>query len=324
MALDCDEAPVRNVSNLEKTQRIGVAGLGVVGGGVAIGLADDGAVRKLDRVLVRDLSRPRDFASDGVSFSTSVEDFVCGDLDIIVDALPDGDAGVALIEKALSQGISIVSANKQALAGRLQTLHGLARDNNARLLYSASVGGGAPMIETVTEAREKGDIVEISAIVNGTVNFILTKLSGGAAFDVAVREAQVAGFAEPDPSADLSGDDARAKLSILSYEAFGVEIPPDTVKAERLTVDRAQQIANSGGIWRQISSLKKNADGSIAASVVFTEIERGSIFAEAQYEDNALIATTANGDAFTALGKGAGRGPTVRSIFSDLVRLEQN
>ncbi|NNE41734.1 MAG: hypothetical protein HKN14_12550 [Marinicaulis sp.] len=310
------------MSSNDRTLKVGVAGLGVVGGGVAVRLTKGGPARKLIGALVRDASQPREFPTDDVIFATSIPDFVAQELDVIVDALPDGEAGFALIEQALSQGVSIVSANKQALAGRLEQLHCVARANAAALLYAAAVGGGAPMIETVSRARAQGPIEKISAIVNGTVNFILTKLADGANFDDAVRQAQDAGFAEPDPSADLSGGDARAKLSILSYEAFGAEIDLNEVKTESLTPERAASMLKAGGVWRQISELRKNAAGLISASATFQQVDIGSVFADARYQDNALIVMTAVGEMFSACGEGAGRAPTVDSIFCDLEQLK--
>src|SRR5690606_11208930 len=119
----------------------------------------------------------------------------------------------------LARGVDVVSANKQAIGADLAALTALAAGTGARLLYSASVGGGAPLIETVRRARAHGPVVRIEAVLNGTCNFILNRLAEGADFEDALAGARDAGFAEEDPTADLTGLDAAAKLAILAHEA---------------------------------------------------------------------------------------------------------
>jgi len=227
--------------------KVAVAGLGLIGGGAALRLLDESNLYRLCGALVRDPSKRRDELSGGIVISDDVMAVMAANPAVIIDALPVGAAGRALIAAALSNGVSIVSANKQALAGSLEKFTRLAEASGATLAYSAAVGGGSPMVETIRKARGEGAVVEISAILNGTVNYILTALSCGETFEDAVKQAQDAGFAEPDPSADLSGDDARAKISILCFEAFGREIDLAKVKTEALTRKRAAAIAQTGG-----------------------------------------------------------------------------
>lgn len=303
--------------------RVAVAGLGLIGEGAALRLLDEAGAYELCAALVRDASKRRSSLPTGLIISESVDAVLGADPDVVIDALPEGEAGRVLIGRALSRGVSIVSANKQAVAGSLAAFSDLARDNAAVLGYSASVGGGAPMVETVREARDSGEIVEIEAILNGTVNYVLSALAKGETFEAAVKQAQDAGFAEPDPTADLSGDDARAKIAILSYDAFGAEIALDKITTEALTPDLAQKIVEQGGVWKQISRISKSPDGAVSAKLSFERIGENDFFAEVLDEGNALIAKTRAGARFTCAGKGAGRIPTVASLFADLRHIKE-
>ena len=297
---------------------VGVAGLGVIGAGVAARLASDSDDYRFNAALVQDAAKPRDNVDGDVALVEDAPALLGHAPDIVIDALPDGDAGRVLIEQALSRGVSIVSANKQAVAGSLKKFHDLAQKNNAAFAYAASVGGGAPMVETVRIAAAAGAPVRLAGILNGTVNFILSAVAAGEKFDDAVRAAQEAGFAEPDPTADLSGDDARAKLSILSFEAFGKEIDLASVSCEALTAEKAAAFAEMGGRWKQIARLEADDRGALSATVSFERVDDDPFFRGIDGEGNALQIINADGRVFSCKGKGAGRTPTVESLLADL------
>jgi homoserine dehydrogenase len=316
-----DSERSEKVGVLTRKIRVAVAGLGTIGEGAALRLLEESDTYALCAALVRYASKPRAGISDGVTISDDLEAVFEANPDVVVDALPVGDSGRILTEQALSRGISVVSANKQALAGSLDRLAKLAERNDAALCYSAAVGGGSPMVETVRNARDAGEIVEMTAILNGTVNYILTALADGVSFDAAVKQAQDAGFAEPDPTADLSGDDARAKISILAYDAFGEEVDLASVTTEALTAKRAAQFVNEGGAWKQLSRVKKDENGRISASLAFEKVAKDDFFADVSAEGNALQVVVSSGEALSCRGKGAGRAPTVGSLFADLARI---
>lgn len=297
--------------------RVAIAGLGLIGEGLAHRLCETDAEYDLCAALVREPAKERPNLTVA-QVTNDLSAFLASRPDVVIDALPDGPAGRALIRAALERGVSVISANKQAVAGTLQSLHALAGHSGATLLYSASVGGGAPFIETVERARENGAIVGIEAALNGTVNYILTALSSGEAFETAVIAAQKAGFAEPDPSADLSGGDARAKLSILSYAAFGEEIDLNRIEIEALDAAKAARFAAEGGCWKQLARLQRGADGAVSASVRFERRDDDALFAGALWEANALRIFKQDGSVIECRGKGAGRAPTVESLFADL------
>lgn len=298
--------------------RVAVAGLGVIGAGVAERIAADEFDYELATALVRDSRKARPPALGSTPCATDLDAFLSVNPDIVVDALSDGAAGRRLAEEALARGISLVTANKQAIAGGLDALTALARKTGATFAYSAAVGGGAPILETVARARRRGRIETIEAVLNGTVNFILTSVAAGEPFASAVRKAQLAGFAEPDPSADLSGADVRAKIAILSHAAFGEEIALDAIKVEALDEALAARFAAEGGARRQIARLTRDGAGVIRASVRFERKEADPHFASVLWEDNAARILLAGGRALEVRGKGAGRKPTVESVLGDL------
>lgn len=298
--------------------RVAVAGLGVVGEGVALRLLKERRDFRLCAALVRDRAKPRAAAFRTIPLVGDAPAFLAERPDIVVDALSCGAVGRALIEQALEQGAHVVTANKQAIAGSLADLHDRARRNGAMLAYAPSVGGGAPMIETVRRARDVGKVRAITAVLNGTVNFILTEIRRGAAFADAVRAAQIAGFAEPDPSADLSGEDARAKVSILAYEMFGKEPAPASIAIEALDETRAAGFAQDGRAWKQLAVIEAGVGGGIWAAVRYGCVDGDAFLGSIEGEENALRIFNGNGGVFACSGKGAGRAPTVESVFSDL------
>ena len=214
-----------------RRRRVAVAGCGVVGGGVLQRLLDHPEVFEVVGVLVRDPAKARDVDVPAHLFTADPGDLLRRGPDLLVEALSEGEAGERLIRAALKAGLDVVSANKQALAADLAGLRRLAQQRGARLLYSAAVGGGAPVIETVRAARASGEVLAVEAVLNGTVNFVIDKLAGGASFDDALAQARAAGFAEEDPSSDLEGRDAAAKLRILAFEAFGAALDDDMPRA---------------------------------------------------------------------------------------------
>lgn len=297
--------------------RVAVAGLGLIGEGVALRLARDNPDYELCAALVREPFKERAALAVG-QVTNDLAAFFATKPDVVIDALPDGTAGRVLAVAAFDRGVSVISANKQAIAGAIAALTAKAQGSGAALRYAAAVGGGAPFLETVARARRFSDIHSLEAVLNGTVNFILTSLARGVAFDEAVVAAQQAGFAEPDPSADLSGDDARAKIGLLSYAAFGEEIAPGAIEIEALGAAKAARFTADGGEWRQVARLDDDGAGRRTASVRFERRDDDPLFAGTHFEANALRVTLADGRTLTCRGKGAGRRPTVESLLGDL------
>lgn len=290
-----------------KPVRVALAGCGVVGGGLYIRLRDDPRF-EIASVLVRDPRRSRKPQPDPALLVTNVDALLATRPDIVIDALSDAEAGRFLTRIALARGISVVSANKQAVGPELDQLQALAAKTGATLSVSACVGGGGPLVETLLQARDHAPIVHIEAVLNGTVNFLLNRLAKGCALADAVAEAQAAGFAEADPSSDLEGRDAAAKLAILTRLAFGASRTDPSV--QKLCTETALP----DGPVRQIA----RTDGQ-DASIAFEAVAHDPLFADLPDEWNALRVTCADGRVFTCRGRGAGRWPTTESVWSDLL-----
>jgi homoserine dehydrogenase len=161
---------------------VALAGCGVVGGGLLPRLLADPRFEVVG-VLVRDPVKARDVVIPEPLRLSDPAALLAREPDVLVEAISDASTGLALIRAALSRGVDVVSANKQAVGTDLPALAALAEDGGARLLYSASVGGGAPLIETVRRARAHGPVARVEAVLNGTCNFILNRLANGQAFD---------------------------------------------------------------------------------------------------------------------------------------------
>lgn len=289
--------------------KVAIAGCGVVGGGLLRRLQADDRFEVVG-VLVRDPKKPRDVEAPAHLFTSDREALLALQPDILLEALSEGGAGHDLIRAALERGVDVASANKQAISRDPQGLADLARAKGARLAYSAAVGGGAPMIETVRAARAAGPIRGFEAILNGTVNFMLSRIQAGADFADALADARVAGFAEEDPSSDLEGRDSAAKVRLLAFEAFGR--PAEDVPCAVLSED-----FQPAGPVRQIGACFREGD-ALKASVSLDVGLDDPFFLALNGERNGLKVYGEDGRVWSCGGRGAGRWPTTESVLADL------
>ncbi|MBD3836161.1 homoserine dehydrogenase [Brevundimonas sp.] len=294
--------------------KVAVAGCGVVGGGVLGRLLNDPRYDVVG-VLVRNPDKPRDVSCPPDLFTADADVLLSRKPDIVLEALSEGEAGHALIRKALEAGCDVASANKQAVSRDPAGLQALAYQKGRRVLWSASVGGGSPMIETVRAARAAGEVAGFEAVLNGTVNFMLERLCDGAAFAEALADARAAGFAEEDPSADLEGLDAAAKVRLLAYEAFGVSPDADAVPRDHLS----NQTEAAPGV-RQIGACSRDGE-ALNPSVRLTADHGDPLFSSLSGEGNALKVWNADGRVWRCRGRGAGRWATTESIMADLAEI---
>ncbi|MCV0414403.1 MAG: homoserine dehydrogenase [Brevundimonas sp.] len=294
--------------------KVAVAGCGVVGGGVLGRLLNDPRYDVVG-VLVRNPDKPRDVPCPSDLFTADADVLLSRKPDIVLEALSEGEAGHALIRKALEAGCDVASANKQAVSRDPAGLQALAYQKGRRVFWSASVGGGSPMIETVRAARAAGEVAGFEAVLNGTVNFMLERLVDGAAFAEALADARAAGFAEEDPSADLEGLDAAAKVRLLAYEAFGVSPDADAVPRDHLS----DQTEAAPGV-RQIGACRRDG-AALEPSVRLTADHGDPLFSSLSGEGNALKVWNADGRVWRCRGRGAGRWATTESIMADLAEI---
>ena len=254
----------------------------------------------------------RDVEAPPELFTADPQTLLDLDPDLLVEALSEGEAGHALIRAALERGIDVASANKQAISRDPGGLAALAEAHGARLAYSAAVGGGAPMIETLRAARAAGPVAGFEAVLNGTVNFMLERLGAGADFADALADARAAGFAEEDPSSDLEGRDAAAKVRLLAFEAFGETPAEDAVACDALSA-----AFRPSGPVRQIGACRRR-NGVLDASVSLDAGRSDPLFLGLRGERNALKVYGEDGRVWCCKGRGAGRWPTTESVLADV------
>ena len=291
--------------------RVAIAGCGVVGGGLLARLLPDTRYEVVG-VLVRNPNKVRDVAAPQSLYTADRDALLDLKPDLLVEALSEGGAGYDLIRCALERGIDVASANKQAISRDPAGLQALAKEHGAHLAYSAAVGGGAPMIETLRAARAAGPVAGFEAVLNGTVNFMLDRLAAGADFADALADARVAGFAEEDPSSDLEGRDAAAKVRLLAFEAFG-----ETPEGDSIGRDELSAAFKPAGPVRQIGACHRK-DGALDASVTLDANLSDPLFLALRGERNALKVYGVDGRVWSCKGRGAGRWPTTESVLADV------
>jgi len=313
--------------------RVGLLGFGTVGSAFAEVLAAHGdAGVRITRVFNRGVERKRGHAlakfvpADAV-WTERVEDVLeAADVDAVVELMGGLDPAENWLRAALSAGKHVVTANKQLIAYRGAELFALAESKGVHLLYGAAVAGGVPVIPGIAQGLSGDVITRISGIVNGTCNFILSSMESGAAYGEVLKQAQAAGYAEADPSADVDGFDARAKLCVLARLALHAEIDPEQVPAQTIATISAMDFAYAkelGCTVRQVARVELAAraelmDGVVSASVGPMLVPKTSPIAWSHGTQNMVVTSGRFGGDVVFSGHGAGGHPTAVAVMSDV------
>jgi homoserine dehydrogenase len=320
------------------SEKIGVAllGCGTVGSEVATILRRDhpdlsarsGASLELLRVGVRDLSRPRT-GIDKSLFTTDLESIVKDpSVSVVIEVMGGIEPARTLILKALSEKKSVVTANKALLAKHGAEIFAAAKGHGVDLYYEAAVGGAIPIVRPLRESIVGDSVTRVMGIVNGTTNYILTKMDEeGADYDDVLAEAQRLGFAEADPTADVEGHDAAAKIAILASLAFHTQVTIDDVSAEgisRLT-KRDIEIARAiDHVIKLLAIAEVTKEGRVSARVHPTLIPRNHPLASVRNAFNAVFVEAKSAGELMFYGRGAGGAPTASAILGDLVAIARH
>lgn len=317
-----------------KSLKVGMLGCGVVGSEIArllVANADDlaarsGAKLELVKVAVRDLNR-KNIAKE--LLTTDLMSVVNDpNIDLIIEVIGGIEPARALILVALESGKSVVTANKALLAKHGGELFAAADKFGADLYYEAAVAGAIPILRPLRESLVGDHIQKIMGIVNGTTNFILTKMDeSGAAFGDALAEAQALGFAEADPTADVEGFDAAAKAAILASLAFHSRVTGDDVFREGITKITSTDVAVARSLDLVIKLLaiaELNSDGQISVRVHPTLISRNHPLAAVRESFNAVFVEAEAAGALMFYGRGAGGTPTASAVLGDLVAVARH
>jgi homoserine dehydrogenase len=274
-------------------------------------------------IVVRTPNKGRILPESRFSFSWE-EALTAPGLEAVVEALNVAEPAYALIKTALSRGLHVISASKAVLARHLPELDALAKANGVKLLYEASTGGAIPILRLVRHHYAQERILSIKGILNGTSNYILTRMNEGIGYTEALAEAQALGFAETDPTADVDGFDAANKLAILTYLAFGQAINVDKITIRGIRSLPATTLAEAraeGRRARLIASVRVGIGGFVEAQVAPRLVSEGSAFYAVEREFNAIQVAAPFSGLQTFIGRGAGSHPTGSAVLSDLAEI---
>ncbi len=318
-------APTAQESQGIKPLRIGIFGFGTVGSSVARILAESRPEGlELTHVFNRGVARKRvDWTGGAVEWTEDYEAVLRSDVDVVVELVGGLDPAGTWVRRALESGKSVVTANKKLIAFHGVELEKLAAARGGHLKYGAAVAGGIPVIPGLEQGLAGDRIERLEGILNGTCNFILSKMEEGAEFAAVLAEAQAKGYAEADPTEDVGGFDARAKLAILMRLALRVEVNPEEIVPRSITSISAVDFSYAqylGYTIRQVSRAQKS-DGTVAATVGPMLVDQRSPLAWSRGTENMVIASGHYGGNVVFSGHGAGGHPTAVAVVSDLLAL---
>ena len=318
-----------------KPLRIALAGCGHVGGslldlfGEREAANPDGPHIRVERVLVRDASRPRPALEQAMARGILPADAVItdptalldDDIDVLVEAIGGTTTARTLVETALRRGIRVVTANKALLGERGAALQALARANGTRLDFEGAVCGAIPIVRCVRTGAAGVGITKVSGILNGTSNYVLERVAEGHSLAEAIATAQRLGYAEADPTRDLNGQDAEDKLRILAWLAFGIE--PASLKVIRRGIDAetaawATRVAADGDRVKLIASVAREGNEYVAR-ILPTRVTGDDVWAQVSGPFNRVVIESETAGARVFQGPGAGGLATAGAVLADVL-----
>jgi homoserine dehydrogenase len=310
---------------VDRPLRIAIFGFGTVGSSVARILVEskpDGL--ELTHVFNRGVARKRvDWAPQNVVWSEDADAVLASDADVVVEVAGGLDPAGQWVRRALEAGKSVVTANKKLIAFHGVGLERLAAAKGGHLKYGAAVAGGIPVIPGLEQGLAGDHIERLQGILNGTCNFILSRMEAGAEYAEVLAEAQKRGYTEADPTEDVGGFDARAKLAILMRLALRAQVDPEEIIPRPITAVTAVDFSYArdlGCTIRQVARAER-AEGRLAAAVGPMLVDRRSPLAWSQGTENMVIASGRYGGDVVFSGHGAGGHPTAVAVVSDLLAL---
>lgn len=314
-----------------KPVKIGILGLGTVGGGTVNVLQRnaDEITRRAGRGIqvamasVRSLDKPRICDTSSITLTTDPYEIVNSpDIDVVVELIGGDTLALDLVQKAIANGKHVVTANKALIAVHGNEVFAAAQKMGVTVAFEAAVAGGIPIIKAVREGLAGNRVQWLAGIINGTSNFILTEMRDkGRSFDDVLAEAQQLGYAEADPTFDVEGIDAAHKLTILASIAFGIPLQFDKVYTEGMRSLTTQDVTDAADLGFRIKHLgiARRTDAGVELRVHPTLIPERRLLANVDGVMNAILV---NGDAVGPTlyyGAGAGADPTASAVVADVV-----
>lgn len=319
-----------------KTIQIGMLGCGVVGGQVAALLEKNnaelstraGATLVLKKIAVRDLKVAREGVNQSLLTTDAQSVINDPEIDIIIEVMGGIEPARELILQAIHNGKSVVTANKALLASHGADLFTAADNKGVDLYYEAAVAGAIPIIRPMRESLVGDQITRVMGIVNGTTNYILTKMDEeGRAFNEVLKEAQSLGYAEADPTADIEGFDAASKAAIIAGLAFHSRVSVDDVYREGISSITADDVAvakTMNHVIKLLAIAELTADNRISVRVHPTLIPRSHPLAAVRDAFNAVFVEAKSAGQLMFYGRGAGGAPTASAILGDVVAVARH
>jgi homoserine dehydrogenase len=314
--------------------KIAILGFGTVGSSVAKLLTISKLPGiELTHIFNRDIARKRlsDAANQipaSVVWTENFDDILKSRVDIVVELMGGLDPAESWLRKCFAAGKSVVTANKQLIAYRGASLGRLAAKYKVQLVHGAAVAGGVPVIPGMLQGLSGDQITRISGIVNGTCNYILSRMETGASYATVLSDAQALGYAEATPSADVDGYDARAKLCILSRVAMHAELDPDAVATQTISTVEAVDFAYAKELKctiRQVSRAQLDETSKLVhARVAPMLVPLTSPIAWSHGTQNMVVTTGRFGGDVVFSGHGAGGEPTAVAVVSDILAVAQH
>ncbi|SFK69535.1 homoserine dehydrogenase [Paenibacillus sp. 1_12] len=319
-----------------KAIKVGLLGLGTVGTGVVRIikghqqdlLSQTGASIEISKILVQDKSKQRDIDVSPDVMTENPRDVIEDpEIDIVIEVMGGIELAKGYILEALDRGKHVVTANKDLMALHGQEILAKAAEKGCDVLYEASVAGGIPIIRTLVEGFSSDRITKIMGIVNGTTNYIMSKMSQeGAAYDDVLKEAQDLGYAESDPTSDVEGFDAARKMTILATLGFHANVSLSDVKVRGISQVTKEDIAYGKRLGYEVKLLgiAERQDDCISISVQPTMVKKSHPLASVNGVFNAVYVHGEAVGETMFYGPGAGGMPTATSIVADLVAVVRN
>ena len=309
-----------------RTCNVALIGFGTVGTSVARILCERSNTHlRLTHILNRNVARKKvDWLPSSVQWTEHVDDVLSSDVDVVVEVMGGLQPTEDWIRRALESGKSVVTANKQLIARFGPELIALARRMKQQIEFGASVAGGVPVISGLQEGLAGDELFKICGILNGTCNYILSQIeSTGIPFATALREAQKLGFAEADPTEDIDGLDARAKLTILARVGLHCNVSCEDITARSISaIDSVDfEYANQLGCTIRQISWAELKDDNLYAAVQPALVELSSPLARVEGSQNLVMATGTYGGETVFGGHGAGGHPTAVAVVSDILAI---
>ncbi len=320
-----------------KSVKIGLIGAGTIGKGIIELISSNkqliadrtGVSLEVKAICDKDAGTLKDIGGKNVSVKTADANDLINDvdIDIIVELIGGINPAKEIILSALKNKKHVVTANKALLSGHWKDIFDTASASGVLVNFEASVGGAIPIIRTIRESFVADKINVIYGILNGTTNFILTKMDEEhCSFDDALKVAQEKGIAESDPELDISGKDSAHKLAILSLLGFGKDISPEDIFTEGIENIEPEDIARAynGGYSVKLLAIAKNTSAGLELRVHPTLLPESHLLSGVKGEDNAIFVKGEFIEDSLLFGKGAGRRPTAGSVVGDIVEIAKH